>query len=555
MAFTFPLFVKMTAQDGVTPKLWKVSGGFVRVGRDVQGIGRNMTRRLTLPILGAGAAIIGTAARFEASMNQVRALADPTADEFELLKQKALSLGATTQFTAAQVADAMAELALTGLDAAQTLIAIEPQLQLAAASGQDLATSTDQATGVLKGYRFEVSELVRVNDALVFGQSSTKNRVEDLAEAMTDAGPVARGMNIEFAEAVTLVAKLGDNMFRGARGGVMVRNMLARLVNPASEARAAMGRLGIGRDDVLDAEGNVRSLIDVVGLLEEKGAIPADVFQIFGQKAGPGMVVLLGVGREALRAYQAELEKAVGITAEKAAIRMEGATGATKGFISSIEGLALAIAESGLLEWFTRATRGVTEWTRGLSEAEKGTFKWMTVTAGVVALMPLVVSAVGALITVVGVLGGALQFLWANPIGLVILGLVALAAAGWMLYRNWEEVTLFIGNGWNGLVLTARKLKREVVALVDVIPDWLVGASKLSLGLPGMVLRSGLDLIDRAPLAQSVPQGALGLGAQAGGRAAVEVDFKNLPRGVDVNLRDLIGDIDLDLRQGFAMEQ
>jgi len=102
--------------------------------------GKTMTKYVTLPILGVGAAAVKTAATFEQGMNKVRAITGATGEDLGMLRDIAMDMGRTTQYTATQAADALSFLAMAGFEARDAAAALPGVLQLAAAGSMDLAT-------------------------------------------------------------------------------------------------------------------------------------------------------------------------------------------------------------------------------------------------------------------------------------------------------------------------------------------------------------------------------------------------------------------------------
>src|SRR5690606_29752779 len=122
------------------------------VGKRMTDVGKTLSTRVTLPIVGAGVAILKTAGDFEAGMNRVRALTGATGETFGALEEQAKLLGRTTQFTASQAADAMGFLAMAGFDANQILGAMPGTLELAASAQLDLGRAADIVSNILTGY-------------------------------------------------------------------------------------------------------------------------------------------------------------------------------------------------------------------------------------------------------------------------------------------------------------------------------------------------------------------------------------------------------------------
>lgn len=385
---------------------------WTRAGEGLDKFGKQWTTSVTLPILGAGTAIIYTAADFESSMNRVRGLTGATGDEFNKLRDQARELGATTQYSASEAADGMGFLAMAGFKTNEILGAMPSVLELAASAQMDLADAADITSNILTGYGKDVSELGHVNDVLVKAMTSANVDLRMLGESMKYVGPVASGVGVQFEEVAAAVGLLGNAGIQGSMAGTVLRGAISRLANPTKQAADIMERLGI---NVTDSGGNLKSLSDIIGELEKSGATTADMMALFGDRAGPGMSALVEQGSEALADLTEALEKSEGAAKAVAEVNMEGAKGAFMELKSAGEALAISVAESGLLEYVTDIAKGFAEWLRKLSETNPELLKTMTNIA-------LVAAAAGPLISTTGKItkgiGGSLTLIGKMSSGL-----------------------------------------------------------------------------------------------------------------------------------------
>ena len=399
-----------------------------KAGSGISSAGQTLTRNLTVPIAGMGAAIIATSGNFEAGMNRVRAVSGATGDDFEALREQAKMLGRTTQFSATQAADAMGFLAMAGFDVDQILGALPNTLNLAAAAQIDLGTAADITSNIMSGYGIQVEDLAAANDALVKTFTSTNTTLEMLGESFVYAGPVASAAGVQFEEAAAAIGLMGNAGIQGSLAGTSLRGAITRLLTPSNEAKDIMQELGL---NVLDAEGNLVSMEEIVRQLEASGASTADMMEIFGLRAGPAMMALVSQGSEALVDLTADLENAGGTAEEVASIQMEGFNGAMTELKSAAEGLMIAIGDAGLLEAMTNLAEQTTVLTQNLASVDPELLKMATITAGVVAAVGPALIVIGKLVTLVGML--------ANPIGIAVIVIGALTGAFIYAYQNFEE--------------------------------------------------------------------------------------------------------------------
>lgn len=310
---------------------------------------------------------VRTAADFETAMNQVAAVSGAAGDELEALRKQALELGRTTQFTSSQAADAMGFLAMAGFKANQILAAMPGTLQLAASAQMDMARAADVVTNILTGYGKDVSELGHVNDVLVKAFTSANTNLEQLAEAMKYAGPVASAANVQFEETAAALAIMGNAGIQASMAGTSLRGAISRILNPTKQVRTAMKQAGLS---FVDAKGHLKPLVEIVKELEPHVDDAGLFMKLFGQRAGPAMAALVSQGSDELAGLTKSLEDSAGTAERIAEVQMQGFNGKMKELKSAFEGLQIAIGDalipalSALARAMTDVLGPLTEWTR-----------------------------------------------------------------------------------------------------------------------------------------------------------------------------------------------
>ncbi len=518
------------------------------VSEKMRSSGAAMSLRLTAPIIGFGALSLRSAANFEAAMNKVGVLTSATGGDLKRLQDQARELGRTTQFSATQTADAMGFLAMAGFDTEKIIGSMPGTLQLAAAANLDLARTADIVTNIMAGYRFEAKDIGYVNDVLVKSFTSANTDLSQLAQAMKYAGPVAKGMGIEFEEAAAVMGIMGDNGYQGTLGGTALRGALSKLVNPARDAQKALGQLGVKKSDIIGADGKIKSLVEILQVFEKAGAGAEDMLKILGDRAGPAFTAVLAGGSEAVSTLTAKLKDAGGTAKRVSDAQMKGLAGEIKKLSSAFEGLQLAIADSGLLEWFTGFVRKLTGWVQGLSESSKTALKWATIIAGLVAVIAPVVLAIGSIgFAIHGLVvgGAALQAfavvfasgftvmigavkafgvaLLTTPLGWILAAVAAIAAAAYLIYDNWEPISEFFTTLWDGIVGKFQSalgvMRSGLGAISNIVPDGLKGF--FGIEPPTM----------SKPVQNAFPNGPSGTQqTRVGGELHIKIDGEGRPR-------------------------
>jgi TP901 family phage tail tape measure protein len=549
----FGIVVPIIGVDKLTKELGGAQKKLNQFGMNATKVGRTMTIGLTAPILLFGASVIKTAGDFQSSMNRVSALTGETGEGFEKLRTQARELGATTQFSASQAADAMGFLGMAGFNTTQIIGAMPGTLQLAAAGQMELGRTADIASNILTGFGIETEKLGDVNNILVATFTKANTTLEELGEGMKFVAPVAKGMGIDITEVAAAMGVLADAGIKGAMGGTALRGSLAKLSKPSAEAVAVLSKLGIRRDDMLDAVGNVKSLTNTVRVLEDKGASAADLLTIFGQRAGPAMTAMVNQGVGALTGLQDEILGAGNIAERVAKKQMEGFNGTMKELKSAFQELQLAIADSGILDFVTDLGRKLTGFLRQLSQLNPAFFKWGAVIGIVVAAIGPLVLALGVLATtaaaVIALFSSAAiaSFIAiAAPIaaiaGSVLLVALALGvvinffrvlAANWdTLAKPWEDFGVFLKAIGIFVVDLLRDIGSLQTALLRLImPKWLERFIGITPGIEGAETGANVG-------ADAAAGAALGGSRTNTNNAAVAVTFENMPTGARAEIRE-----------------
>jgi TP901 family phage tail tape measure protein len=464
-----PIKVPIVGVDEFSKVFGKIGKRLGQAGQKMAQTGQSLTRSVTLPVVATGAAILATAGDFEASMNQVQVLTQATGQQFEMLQTRARELGATTQFSASEAADAMTFLAMAGLNVQDTYDALPGTLQLAAAAGTDLATAADIATNIMTPFGKGAEDLVAINDALANTFTNTNTNMLQLAEGMKFVAPVAAAMKIELNETAAAMGLLGNAGIQGAMAGTTLRGVLSRLATPSREAIKVLQKLRIRKTDVLDSEGNVKSLTAVVKAFEDSGASAGDMLKVFGQRAGPGMAALVSQGADAL-AKQTKMNEKSGTAAQVAEARMKGFFGQLKKLRSAAQELAISLGEAGLLSAATKMATKLTEWVGIFSQLRAPTQRFLLWVGGILAAIGPLLIVIGTGVKLFGFLGvtlakvvpvliavkgavvavgsGLLTFIL-SPITLIIAAIVIWIHNIKLIIKNWKSLTSIFSSKFN----------------------------------------------------------------------------------------------------------
>lgn len=420
-----------------------------------------IARRLSgvLGAIGIGvgfAQAIREISNFQAAMNGLAAVSGATADQMGKLESQARSLGATSQFSAQQAAEAQRFLAQAGFEVNEVLGATPGILKLAMAGQLDLASAADIASNVLGGMRLEVGELNRVNDVLAATASRSNTNIQQLGQALSFAAPFAAGAGISIEEAAAAIGNMSDAGIQASRAGTGLVGVIRQLSNVTSGGEAVLAKYGLSMAQV---DISARGLGPVLETLRAANLNTTDSLALFGSEAGAAAQVLVND-------YSGAIQDAAGESDRMAAILDRGLGPAFKSLQSAVSESVLQMGDSGLagaLENLIRTSTGVIsvfngmerEWAEANGVGE-GTLTMVKAIATTMEALAVVITArltvalgryVGAqiaanaaMVTGAGAaraLAGAMA-LAGGPLGLLV-------GAGGLLYAFRDELGLVAG--------------------------------------------------------------------------------------------------------------
>lgn len=361
----------------------KFQAGSEKIGR----IGSALTLGVTAPIIGIGTAAVKSGNDFEAQMSRVSAIADAYGSELEELRDLAIELGAETSFSATSAAEAMENLASAGFKTQEIMDAMPGMLDLAASSGEDLATSADIAASTLRGFGLEASEAGHVADVLAKNAADTNAAISDTGLAMKYIAPVARSAGWSLEEVTAAIGKMADAGIKGEQAGTTLRGALTRLMKPTDNMYKAMEDLGVA---FYDAEGKMKPLSTIVDELQTATEGLTDeqrdnrIATIFGTEALSGMKVLLSSSKEELDRLTSGLENADGAAQKMADTMLDNTKGSIEEMNGSLETAAITIQKQ-LAPWITKGAKKVTELANQFADLDEETQGTILGIAGIAA--------------------------------------------------------------------------------------------------------------------------------------------------------------------------
>lgn len=453
-------------------------------------------------ILKLGKDAISTGMNFDSAMSQVAATMGLTQDEinstdgvFQKLRTTALDMGSSTKFSASEAAEGLNYLAMSGMDADTMMKALPITLQMAGASGIDLATTCDKLTNIMSalGLASEdsatyMNNMGTVTDVFALTSTKANTDVMGLYESISQVGATARVMQNPLSELSIATGILADNDIQASEAGTILRNLLLSLTAPTDSAKKAMDELGFS---AFDTNGELRPMQDILQELNEKFSQMTTeekmniMNKIFNKTDLKGINALLGESGDRWDELEIAIDNCEGSAEQMYKTQNDNLKGSLTELSSAVEGLKIAISDKltpairPVVEAITKFAQEITKVIQGAEDANpvlNALAMVLTALAGafvavkIASFISSLVSMVGALVLTIGTTGGltgALGLLAGamsiNPITLIIGAIGALVTAFIYLWNTsegfrifwinmWENVTSFFQNAWNVIV-------------------------------------------------------------------------------------------------------
>lgn len=440
-------------------------------------------------VLSGMTGLIAPGIEFDEKMSNVQALSrtDKKSQELAALRQQARDLGASTMFSATQVADAQGFFAMAGFNPQAIEKSVSSTLDLAKAGKVDLGAAADISSNILSGFNLSAEQMGRVNDVLTLTFTSANTNLSKLGDTMKYVAPIAASVGVSIEEVAAMAGKLGDDGIQGSMAGTALRSIYNRLSAPPKAAREALEELKIKAKDM---KGNLRPVSDLLveifdktkklGTADRAGLLK----DIAGEEAVAGLQTLVKyAGSGELQQLTKKIEASAGGAARAAKVMADNITGDLDELSSAYEDLGISVFEgqnSALRDLVTQLTGVV-----------NGVGSWIKANPGLTGTIVQVAAVLGGLLTVLGAIaiamaailgpfamagygfglfaammgkgiglcsGLAVAIKWvstaifamskallANPVGVI---LTAIAVAAFLIWQNWDWLKSKFGELW-----------------------------------------------------------------------------------------------------------
>jgi TP901 family phage tail tape measure protein len=393
---------------------------------------------MALAVGAAMAVSVQTAANFEASMTKVKAITNASETEFARLEETAKSLGASSQYSSMEIADAMYNIGAAGFSTNQIIETMPGLLNLAAASQTSLAQASEICTSIMSGFGIEAAETARVVDVLTQASNSSNASIPDLGAAMKFVGPVAKTLGISLEETASAIGLLSNAGIKGSEAGTSLRAAMLALANPVGQGAKAIERLGI---EVTNSQGKMKPLNELIGHIASKmtgmtdAQKTATAAQLVGTEAASGFLTLLDNGQKSIQDFTKELENSGGVAEKVAKVQMDTLKGSYLEFSGALESLGINIGQE-LLPEFRKLVDFGTSIVRVFGDMDASVLTTGAKMLGAAAGTAFLVSTIGKLSIAIK----AMQFSL-GPVGWLSIGLGTIAALAVNVSDNYDRMT------------------------------------------------------------------------------------------------------------------
>ena len=433
-------------------------------GKTITSVGSTLTKAITVPIAGVATAAVKTAADFEAAMSEVGAISGASAQDLATLTAKAKEMGATTSFSASESAEAMKYMAMAGWKTADMTAGIAGIMNLAAAAGEDLGTTSDIVTDGLTAFGMSAKESGRFADVMAAASTNANTNVTMLGESFKYCAATAGAMGYNIEDISVALGVMANAGIKGSTAGTTLKNVIANMAKPTDAQAAVMQKLGIS---LTDGSGNMKSFAEVMnnlrssfnGLSETEKASYATT--LAGKESMSGLLTIVNASAADFDKLTEAINGSSGSAEAMAAKMLDNLKGQLTLLKSAVEGIAITIGDKLLpyLKKFVSWVQKAADYINNLSDAQVDSImKW----AAIAAAIPPIIMVFGKVVTMVGTVqrtfgtitktianfGGIIGTI-TSPAGIVIGVLAAIAVAAVLIIKNWDQVKAFLQNVGN----------------------------------------------------------------------------------------------------------
>ena len=456
------------------------------VGDKVSGVGQKLLP-VTGVVTGLGTAAVKTAADFDSAMSKVAAVSGATGSDFDKLRDKAREMGAKTKFSATEAADAMNYMAMAGWKTEDMLSGIEGVMYLAAASGEDLATTSDIVTDALTAFGLTAGDSGHFADVLAAASSNANTNVSMMGETFKYCAPVAGALGFSVEDTAEAIGLMGNAGIKASQAGTSMRSIMTNLTGDVKLSGAAIGDVTIA---TTNADGSMRSLSAILadcrvafgGMTEAEKANNAEA--LVGKNAMSGFLALMNAAPDDIAKVSGAVNNCKDAAKNMADTMQDNLEGQLTILKSQLQELAISFGDLLMpaVRSIVSGLQGMVDVLNAMPDGVKQVIMIIALLAAalgpVLIIIGKVISAVGTIMTIVPKLAGVINtvktafgalnaVMLANPIAIVIAAIAALVAAFVYLWNTNEEFRQFWISLWESVKETAVQCWQTISAFLS----------------------------------------------------------------------------------------
>ncbi len=471
-------------------KMDGIEGKMNKMGETLEKAGKDWTTKVTLPIVGAGAAATKLGIDFQGAMSEVGAISGATGEDMLVLEKKARDMGATTKFSASDAADALKYMAMAGWETNSMLEGIDGVMMLAAASGEDLGMVSDIVTDSLTAFGMEARQAGEFADLLASASSNSNTNVSLLGESFKYVAPLFGAMGYSAEDAALGLGLMANAGIKGSQSGTALRASITNLVKPTDSMAAKMKELGIS---ITDTSGEIMPFEDLMiqlrekfsGLSEEQKTQAAAT--LFGKEAMSGMLAIINASPEDFEKLTLATRDYTGAAKDMSDMMQDNLKGRWEEFKSGLEEAALQIYDlllPSLEKWLAKGKQLIDWFTSLDKETQENILKMAGFAAAIGPVLLIsgkLATSIGAVTGLVSKLSGAATVAGGATTtmggGIGIAG--AAAKAGAILFNPWVVGAVAVGVS---AVAIAKHLKEDTIPAFELFDETISESTKEALG-------------------------------------------------------------------------
>lgn len=485
------------SQTNITlAKIDEIGGKFQEVGDGISNVGKGLSKTVTAPIVAIGTAAVKVTADFDQQMSKVSAIAGATGKDFDDLRAKAREMGAKTKFSATESAQAFEYMAMAGWKTGDMLDGIEGIMSLAAASGEDLATTSDIVTDALTAFGLKASDSGHFADILAAASSNANTNVSMLGESFKYAAPVAGSLGISAEDTSIALGLMANAGIKASQAGTNLRTGLTNLAKPTKQMQSYMDKYNIAL--VTNKDGSINLRKTMISLRQKMGDLSeseqaAAAAAIFGKNSMAGWLSIINASDDDFNKLTNAIDNCDGVAEHMAETMQDNLNGQITILKSALQDLMIEIGDALMptIRKIVSAIQAFVEKIKNMDERTKGIILRVALFAAALGpalvVVGKVISTVGTALKgfsafgkgilkvsgyiknaggIFGILKKAIMSIF-SPVGIVIGVVATLAGAFITLWKNNEKFREKITAIWNHLVKNFQHFVKRIVDRIN----------------------------------------------------------------------------------------